>query len=98
MNFILYGSFTVYSLCRSREDRFQRSINFIILAPFLSLFLSATLATYYALSEGSAACIYYGTIASLLTNDVEHTIIFMIGIYFVFSMMKVLKMIMLIDR
>ena len=51
INFIIYSLLTVLLVCRSSEDRFDRAIILLILAPLVALFSSVTLATYYAVRE-----------------------------------------------
>ena len=71
LNFLVYGVFTLYQLCRSKENSYEWRIQLLIIAPFFAMTVTVCLALYSLVTKSSIQCIYFGSELAMYTMDIE---------------------------
>jgi len=91
VNVVVTGAYSTWQLCcRSREHQLETKFKLLIVMPFVTTMITASVAFYYLVERGHAECIYFGSWISMLSTDFENQIIIVIGVFFINTMQVVL--------
>ena len=91
INLVVYGLIAGYALFKNWEI-YGCVIMFLIIAPLVSIFLTAYMVTYLWYEQGrQITCIAFGSQTELLSQDIENTLLFIVQSTFVFTMYKIIQ-------